>query len=104
MRTTITIADAVLDDLKQRAAQRGTTVSRLIEHSARLALATPPEPAATPEEFELVTYGRGGRFTQLDVDRTSALLPPAGTAAGRPGAGNAGDELVAGVTAPAPRA
>lgn len=74
MRTTITIDDAVLDDLKQRAAQRGTTVSRLIEDSVRLALAKPPEPSGTPEDFELVTYGRGGRFTQLDVDRPSALL------------------------------
>lgn len=75
MRTTITIDDAVLDDLKQRAAQRGTTVSRLIEDSVRLALAKPSEPpAGAPEEFELVTYGRGGRFTHLDVDRTSALL------------------------------
>lgn len=74
MRTTITIADAVLDDLKQRAAQCGTTVSRLIEDSVRLAFAQTPEPAAATEDFELVTYGRGGRFTELDVDRTSALL------------------------------
>jgi hypothetical protein len=74
MRTTITIDDAVLDDLKRRASQRGTTVSRLIEDSVRLALAKPPEAPAAPEAFELVTYGRGGRFTYLDVDRTSALL------------------------------
>lgn len=74
MRTTITIDDAVLDDLKRRAAQRGTTVSRVVEDSVRLALTRPPEPTAAPEAFELVTYGRGGRFTQLDVDRTAALL------------------------------
>lgn len=74
MRTTITIDDAVLDDLKQRAVQRGTTVSRLIEDSVRLALAKPPEPPTGPDEFELVTYGRRGRFTQLDVDRTSVLF------------------------------
>ena len=74
MRTTITIDDAVLDDLKQRAARRGTTVSRLIEDSVRLALTKPSEPLRTPEKFDLVTYGRGGRFTHLDVVRTSALL------------------------------
>jgi hypothetical protein len=74
MRTTISIDDAVLEDLKQRAAQGGTTVSRLIEDSVRLALARPPESPGAPEDFELVTYGRGGRFTHLDVDRTSALL------------------------------
>ena len=74
MRTTISIDVAVLDDLKRRAAQRGTTVSHLIEDSVRLALAKPPEPPATPDDFELVTYGRGGRFTHLDVDRTPALF------------------------------
>jgi len=74
MRTTITIDDDLLEDLKRRAAERGTTVSRLIEDSVRLAAATPP--AAAPEEFELVTYGQGGRFTTLDVNRTSVLLEP----------------------------
>lgn len=74
MRTTITIDDSILDDLKQRAARRGTTVSRLIEDSVRLALAKPTEVAAAAEDFQLVTYGRGGRFTHLDVDRASALL------------------------------
>lgn len=74
MRTTITVDDSILSDLKQRAAERGTTVSRLIEESVRLALAKPSESLALPEDFELVTYGRGGRFTQLDVDRTSSLL------------------------------
>jgi len=74
MRTTISIDDHVLEDLKRRAAQGGTTVSRLIEDSVRLSLAKPPHPPRAPESFELVTYGRGGRFTHLDVDRTSALL------------------------------
>lgn len=74
MRTTISIDESVLEGLKQRASQRGTTVSRLIEDSVRLALAGPPSDSEAGEEFELVTYGRGGRFTRLDVDRTSALL------------------------------
>ena len=74
MRTTISIDDRVLDDLKRRAARRGTTVSRLIEDSVRAALASPPEGSTVGEDVELVTYGRGGRFTHLDVDRTSALL------------------------------
>ncbi len=74
MRTTITVDDSILSDLKQRAAERGTTVSRLIEDSVRLAFAQPSESPAVPEEFELVTYGQGGRFTRMDVDRTSGLL------------------------------
>jgi hypothetical protein len=60
--------------LKRRAAELGTTVSRLIEDSVRLAAARPR--AAEPEQFKLVTYGQGGRFTALGVDRTSALLEP----------------------------
>ncbi|MGH9380508.1 MAG: hypothetical protein ACRD2Z_07840 [Thermoanaerobaculia bacterium] len=74
MRTTITIDTALLEDLKKRASQRGTTVSRLIEDSVRFAVLTSPEKAQDQEAFELVTYGRGGRFTDLDVDKTSALL------------------------------
>jgi hypothetical protein len=74
MRTTISIDDGLLEGLKRRAAQRGTTVSRLIEDAVRLALASPSDAGAVSDELELVTYGRGGRFTCLDVDRTSALL------------------------------
>ncbi len=74
MRTTISIDDAVLDDLKQQAARRGTTVSRLIEDSVRRTLAGSPVGLPESGAFELVTYGKGGRFTRLDVDRTSRLL------------------------------
>jgi hypothetical protein len=72
MRTTITIDDEVLDQLKARAATEGTTVSRLIEDSVRLAAR--PSSDIAESRFELVTFGKGGRFTSLNVDRTSALL------------------------------
>ena len=72
MRTTITIDDEVLDQLKTRAATEGTTVSRLIEDSVRLAAR--PSSDVAESRFELVTFGKGGRFTSLNVDRTSALL------------------------------
>ena len=71
MRTTISIDDSLLERLKRRAAERGTTVSRLIEESVRLA--DRAAKADAPSPFELVTYGRGGRFTTVDVDDTSAL-------------------------------
>lgn len=74
MRTTITIDEALLEDLKRRASQRGMTISRLIEDSVRFTISRPPEEAQEDETFELVTYGRGGRFTDLDVDKTSALV------------------------------
>lgn len=74
MRTTVTLNEGLLDALKRRAAERGTTVSRLIEDSVRLAISAPPVEAEEREPFELVTYGKGGSFTGLNVDRTSALL------------------------------
>ena len=72
MRTTITIDEELLGQLKARAAKEATTVSRLIEDSVRLA--TRPAAEAVRDVFELVTFGKGGRFTSLDVDRVSALI------------------------------
>jgi|RhiMethySRZTD1v2_1073278.scaffolds.fasta_scaffold659390_3 hypothetical protein len=72
MRTTISIDEAVLEQLKTRAAREGTTVSRLIEDSVRLASRAPA--GADGPGFELVTFGRGGSFTSLDVDRVSSLI------------------------------
>ena len=49
------------------------SVSRLIEHAVRLFLRAPT--AGTPEEpFELVTFGAGGRFSEHNLDKASALL------------------------------
>ena len=73
MRTTITIDEEILEQLKARAAKEGTTVSRLIEDSVRLA-ARPPVEGDPGEPFKLVTFGRGGRFTSLDINRVSALI------------------------------
>jgi hypothetical protein len=73
MRTTITIDDEILEQLKGRAAKESTTVSRLIEDSVRLA-ARPHAEGASGRAFELVTFGKGGRFTSLDVDRVSSLI------------------------------
>ena len=73
MRTTITIEDAILEQLKARAAREGTTVSRLIEDSVRLAALSQGQGDAGPA-FELITFGEGGRFTSFDVDRVSALV------------------------------
>jgi len=73
MRTTITIDEEILEQLKARAAKESTTVSRLIEDAVRLA-ARPHAEAAAGQEFQLVTFGKGGRFTSFDVDRISALI------------------------------
>ena len=73
MRTTITLDDRLLAQLKKHAAASGTSVSGLIERAVRLFIRTPP--AARPEDpFELVTFGKGGRFSRRNIDKTSSLL------------------------------
>jgi hypothetical protein len=72
MQATITIDEVILEQLKARAAKESTTVSQLIEDYVRLAAKPLDEVAGKP--FKLVTFGKGGRFTSLDVDRSSALI------------------------------
>jgi hypothetical protein len=73
MRTTITLDERLMTQLKRRAAEQGTSVSKLVEQAVRLFVRTPRVPAASPT-FELVTFGAGGRFTRHNIDKTSALL------------------------------
>ena len=73
MRTTITLDDRLLAQLKQRAAESGMSVSRLIEQAVQLFMRTPPT-EDTGEPFELVTFGAGGRFSRHNLDKASALL------------------------------
>jgi hypothetical protein len=73
MRTTITLDERLLAQLKRRASESGTSVSKLIEQAVRLFIRTPRSPA--PEDaFELVTFGVGGRFSRLNIDKTASLL------------------------------
>ena len=73
MRTTVTLDDRLFAQLKRRASESGTSVSKLVEQAVRLFVRTPrsPTPQAT---FELVTFGTGGRFSRQNIDKTSALL------------------------------
>ena len=72
MRTTITLDDRLLERLKKRAAESGMTVSGLIERAVRLLLqASAPQ---RRDRFDLVTFGKGGQFTALNIDKTAALL------------------------------
>lgn len=73
MRTTITLDDRLLAQLKRRASESGTSVSKLVEQAVRLFVRTPRATAA-PESFELVTFGAGGRFSRQNIDKASALL------------------------------
>jgi hypothetical protein len=73
MRTTITLDERLMAQLKRRAAEQGTSVSRLIEQAVRLFVRTPRTPAKS-SAFELITFGAGGRFSRLNIDKTSALI------------------------------
>ncbi len=73
MRTTITLNDNLLAQLKKRASESGTSVSRLIEQGVRL-LMQAPLPTKRKKRFDLVTFGAGGRFSRHRIDKTSALL------------------------------
>ena len=72
MRTTITLDNRLLERLKKRAAESGTSVSGLIERAVRLLL----QASASQQRgrFDLVTFGDGGQFTTLNIDKTAALL------------------------------
>ena len=73
MRTTISLDDRLIAQLKHRAAEQGTSVSKLVEQAVRLFVRT-PRTRAIPQAFELVTFGKGGRFSRHNIDKTSALL------------------------------
>ena len=61
-----------MSQLKRRAAEQGTSVSKLVEQAVRLFVRTPPTTAESPT-FELVTFGAGGRFSRHNIDKASAL-------------------------------
>ena len=72
MRTTVSIADPLLDHAKRAAADRGVTVSEVVEDALRGYLAV--RPVGSRKEFRLPTVR--GKLVQphLDLDRTSELV------------------------------
>ncbi len=72
MRTTVAISDPLLENAKQYAEQRGTTVSNVIEDALRLLLSQPS--AAQAPAFKLHTVK--GRLVDpnRNIDRISALI------------------------------
>ena len=73
MRTTISLDDRLLSQLKRRAAESGTSVSKLVEQAVRLFVRSPRTPTVR-QTFELVTFGAGGRFSRHNIDKTSVLI------------------------------
>jgi hypothetical protein len=72
VRTTVSIQDPLLAEARRLAAQRGATLSSVVEDALRAWIAA--RPPAKPEPFRLHTVK--GRLVDplLDLDRTSGLL------------------------------
>ena len=73
MRTTITIDGRLFGQLKKRASETGTSVSRVIAQAIRLFMRM-PRAGKSADRFELVTFGAGGHFSRENIDQTSSLL------------------------------
>ncbi|MEJ7797365.1 MAG: type II toxin-antitoxin system VapB family antitoxin [Solirubrobacteraceae bacterium] len=71
MRTTINVDDGLLAEAKRRAAERGTTLTKLIEDALRTTLSQRDEP--NEERFETITFRGGGLMPGVDLDDNAAL-------------------------------
>ena len=71
MRTTISIDDALLREVRALSAANGTTLSEFVEQALRVALARREAPH-TP--LELATFRGDGLMPGVDLDDTAALL------------------------------
>lgn len=74
MRTTIRLPDELLKEAKKRAAERGTTLTALIEDALREVLSRAREGQAGAEPVCLPTVGGGGVRPGVDLDDTASLL------------------------------
>jgi hypothetical protein len=73
MRTTINLPDDLIRRAKKRALEEGTTLTEIIGVALREALAKSPRKNPR-KRFKLITYGKGGVYPGVNLDRTSALL------------------------------
>lgn len=72
MKTTLTIDDAVMRQLREEAARRGTTMSALVEAGLRRILSERPATATEADELPpLPTWNSGGAL--VDVADREAL-------------------------------
>ncbi len=73
MRTTIRINQHLLAEAKKRAADRGTTLTAVIEDSLRQSFAR-SDPKHPQKLFRIKPFGRGGLRPGIDLDDTASLL------------------------------
>lgn len=73
MRTTIILDDHLGERLRQEARKRKQSFSSFLAEAGRQALGESVK-EGPKESFNLITYGKGGGFQGVDLDKTSALL------------------------------
>jgi predicted transcriptional regulator len=73
MRTTIRFDEQLLIQAKKLAAERGITLTALLEDALRETVSR-HKPAARRAKVRLTTSGRGGVQTHVDLDDTASLL------------------------------
>ena len=73
MRTTIRFDDQLLVQAKKLAAERGTTLTALLEDALRETLAR-RKPSQRRSKLRLTTFGGGGVQPHVDLDDTASLL------------------------------
>jgi len=73
MRTTIRLDDQLLIEAKKLAAERGTTLTAIIEDGLRQTLAR-CESSPRHSKFRLPTFKGGGLQPHVDLDDTASLL------------------------------
>jgi metal-responsive CopG/Arc/MetJ family transcriptional regulator len=74
MRTTIRLDDHLLQEVKQLAAQRGSTMTAIIEEALRQMLAHRRAQSADAPPIELITVAGNGLQPGVDLDDSAALL------------------------------
>jgi hypothetical protein len=73
MRTTIRFDEQLLVQAKKLAADRGITLTALLEDALRETMSR-RHPAARRSRVRLTTAGRGGVKPQVDLDDTASLF------------------------------
>jgi len=73
MRTTIRLDEQLLIKAKKLAAERGTTLTTIIEDSLRQTLGR-CEPSPRRSKFRFPTFKGGGLQPHVDLDDTASLL------------------------------
>lgn len=74
MRTTVRLPDDLLKEAKRRAAERGTTLTALIEEALRETLSRGREGESRAEPVSLTTAGGTGVQPGVDLDDSAGLL------------------------------